>query len=152
MPHKIEGLSERHKRIVSILEQNLKYLVSLGIDPAIIRDYKLLLGSLNSMHLGQISDVYLKTGKPRGGKSAKSQLPDVGTLTLDEIRSRLKSPKISRELLEKIAHDRFGISKGAISSLRNKESLIDKLESSLSNEASHDVIASVVSNSSQARG
>ncbi|WP_156152758.1 MULTISPECIES: hypothetical protein [Pseudomonas] len=139
-----EGLSERHKKIISILECNFKYLVSLGVDPGTLRDYKALLSSLHSMHLGQLSDMYLNTGKMRGGKSARPQLPDVGALTLEEIRSKLASPKVSRDLLEKIARDRFGLSKGAVSSLRNKEALIDKLESSLSNEASHDVIAKVV--------
>jgi hypothetical protein len=61
-------------------------------------------------------------------------------MTLDEIRERALSKASPRGLLERIASIRFGVTKGAISSLHGRGALVEKILTLIRNEATHTAI------------
>lgn len=138
------GLMDRHKNVLDVLERNLKYIESIGVDSLLVSDYKKVISYMRSKTLVEVSHVLGGYGSKK--KSVKSvEDLDFARMSLDEVRERINSPKATRGLMEGIASGRFGVSKGGLSMLRTRDALKDKIESLLSNEGAHEVISQVVS-------
>ena len=138
------GLMERHKNVLDVLEKNLKYIESIGVDSVVVNDYKKVISYMKSKTLVEVSHVL-------GGYSSKKKKSvsavediDFARMSLHEVREKINSPKATRGLMENIASGRFGVSKGGLSMLRTRDALKDKIESLLSNEGAHEVISQVV--------
>lgn len=142
-----KGLMERHKNVLDVLEKNLKYIESIGVDAALLSDYKKVISYMKSKTLVEVSHVLGGYGIKKKKSVSASEGLDLAHMSLSEVRERINSPKTTRGLMESIASVRFGVSKGGLSMLRTREALRDKIESLLSNEGAHDVISQVVSGS-----
>lgn len=150
MSNKIDdvGLMERHKKVLDVLDKNLKYIESIGVDPVLVSDYKKMISYMRSKTLVEVLHVFGGYGSKRKRPVDVAKEIDFARMSLSEIRERINSPKTTRGLMESIASARFGVSKGGLSMLRSREALKNKIESLLSNESAHEVISQVVSGTS----
>lgn len=143
---KVDGdsLSLRYKNVIAVLEKNLKYLESVGLDSQVSQDYKRVLASLKAKSLVEVFSVLdKKNPKNTASKDAISAMSgeDLAKLTLKEIRQKISSPDVSRSSIEKVASVRFGVSKSGLSSLKSKDALLEKIDNLLSNEGVHEIIS-----------
>lgn len=137
------GLMSRYKAVLDIFDKNLKYIESVGADPAVVSDYKKVVAYMRSKTLVEVLHVLGGRGVNKG-RAAIVGGEDFARMSLSEIRERINSPKATRGIMESIASDRFGMSKGGLSTLRSRDALKEKIESLLSNESVHEVISQVV--------
>ncbi len=136
--------SEELTTVVDLLEKNLKYLTAIGISEGALRSYHKVVIYLRSCSGAEVNRIFGQ----RSRVSSKKML-DEFALTDDEIREldlvRVKAylidPKLPRISLERIASIRFGMTKGAISSLGNRRALIDKVQTLIDHEGTHEVIS-----------
>lgn len=142
-----KGLMSRYKAVMDILDKNQKYIESVGADPAVVSDYKRVVAYMRSKTLVEVLHVLGGRGAKRG-RAAVGEGEDFARMSLNEIRERINSPKASRGVMESIASDRFGVSRGGLSVLRSRDALKEKIESLLSNESAHEVISQVVASGS----
>jgi hypothetical protein len=142
-------LIKRFKDLLSLHERTLKYLESNKSDSVLIRDYKCLQSYLRN--LSDDESYTILTPKAKKLISNRTQpineLEDhqIKDLTTEQVEQEISKDKISRKYLERIAIVRFGASKGGITSLRNREAVIEKLHTLISNEQTHETIARVAS-------
>jgi len=139
-----DGLSSRYKDVLSVIERNLKYLESVGLDAQLGQDYKKVLAYLKSRSLVEsFSMLDGKVSRSVVKKDAISSMTsdEIAKLTLSDIRKKISAPDVSRSSIEKVASVRFGVSKSGLSSLKSKEALIEKMNNLLSNESVHEIIS-----------
>nr|WP_312969958.1 hypothetical protein [Pseudomonas sp.] len=141
-----DGLMSRHKDVVHLLEKNLKYLESVGVDPSLIGDYKRTIAHLKSRTLVEVMHILATSRKDFESKLRSENFDErkFESMSLEEVSDKLSSPKTTRAVMERIAISRFGMTKGGLSSLHNREALKSKLLSMLNNESAHRAISSVV--------
>ncbi|WP_416310712.1 hypothetical protein [Pseudomonas sp. W03] len=134
----------RHKKVVSLLEKNLRYLESVGVDSSLVCDYKSLLAYLKSRSLVEVLHILGDANiKDNPVERRALDVDRIERMSPDEIAERIRSPKTTRLMMEKIASTRFGITRGGLSSLRSRDALKEKLESMLRNELAHRAITNV---------
>lgn len=133
--------------VITLLEKNLKYIDSLGVNTDILHDYRKIVAYLKTRNKNEIESILGPRPSPKKlVKKAEPELTDaqVANLTNDQIKALLDSQNTTRKLLERVAALRFSVSRGALSSLRTSEALRDKLATLMSNEGTHEAIARVV--------
>lgn len=139
----VEQLSG-YAEIVSLMEKNLRYLESLGLDEARLQDYRKVLSHLRTRSAADIGKILGRKVGPKGKRAAVDpELRDeeIVRLKSDQIERYLKAKEVSRVFLERLASVRFGVTKGALSMLRNREALTDKIRTLLTDEGTHDAIS-----------
>lgn len=137
---KREGFAE----IILLLEKNLRYIESLGMDVETLQDYRKVLSHLRTRSPDEIERIIGKqASRPIRRGDAEPDLTDdeMSRLKGEQVKRFLDAPKISRAFLERLASVRFGVTKGALSTLRNREALVEKINTLLAHEGTHDVIA-----------
>jgi len=142
-----DGLASRFKEVISVMEKNLKYLESIGLNAQLVQDYKRTVAHLKSKSLVDVFSILdKKTARGGGSKDAISSMSseELAKLTLKEIKQRISSPDITRSSIEKVASVRFGVSKSGLSSLKSKDALLEKMDNLLSNEGVHEIISRAV--------
>lgn len=142
-----EDILSSFSEIISILEKNLKYIDSLGMGEETLRDYRKVILYLKGRSKEDIEIILGKqTSKKKSPKEAEPQISDeeLASLTAEQVKAELLSSKWTRSLLERLASVRFGVTKGALSSLRSRDALIDKLLTLLAHEGTHESISRVV--------
>lgn len=143
-----ETSKEQYLRALALLDDTSKYLKNAGSDIDLLytvgRLVKYLRGKTSSeihMILGSV-----ETQQPIINFAAEQETEEqISNLTADQLRQRLADTKVSRKTLERIAKIRFGVPTGALSTLRDKKSLQDKLLTLIANEVTHDSIAKLAS-------
>jgi hypothetical protein len=142
------GAPDDFLEVVSILEKNLRYVEQLGMDSTTIHVYKRILSHLRGRSEAEILKIIGSSTAPT--KSKKSSPPElamsneqISALQRNEIADLLNKKDLSRQFLERIAKLRFGVTTGALSSLRSMDALRDKIRNMLENEGTHDAIARV---------
>jgi hypothetical protein len=140
---------EQYFRALALLDDTTKYLKNVGCDPALMRTMTSLLKYLrdktNSDICMILGNVESHTATLTNLESPQETDEELASLTADQLRQKLTDAKLSRNYLERIAKIRFGVTTGALSTLRTKESLIDKLLTLTANEATHDSITKLAS-------
>jgi hypothetical protein len=134
-------------KIVSLLEKNLKYIDSLGINEETVQDYRKVILYLKGISTEEISHILSKqSSKKKPSKESEPQITDeeLTNMTSEEVKAKLQSLKLPRLALERLASVRFGVTKGALSSLRSREALRDKLFTLIENEEAHNAISRAV--------
>lgn len=142
----LNGQLESYAEVLSLLEKNLRYIESLGISEARLQDYRKVLSHLRTKSPADI-------GKILGKKTAKKQKDvepnltdeEICQLKGDQIEQHLNAQKITRSFLERLASVRFGVTKGALSMLRSREALTDKIRTLLTHESTHEAISRAAS-------
>lgn len=130
--------------VVSLLEKNLRYVESLGMDDATLQSYRKVLSHLRSQSHDQI--VRILGSRPSGKKPTKDTDPDLtdeqlSRLKGEQIKPHLEVKKVSRAFLERLAAVRFGVTKGALSTLRSRDALTEKIQTLLAHEDTHEAIS-----------
>lgn len=138
----------RYRKVLSLQERTLKYVQSIELAPELVQTYKALLHHLRTRTDEQILAMLGKHSGQAAQKRdvASDNLTDeaIGRFTLDEARDQIMMESISRRLLERIAAVRFGVTKGAMSSLKSREALVQKILTLINNEETHNSIARAV--------
>ena len=141
-----------YAELLALLEKNLKFIVGVGLDDKRASNYRSLLAYLRSRSTPEIERILRQHDGASSKKAMRkidtpkhSELTDGEILQMSavELGERLRSGLLPRSVLERIATARFSITTGALSVLRNRGALQEKLLNVLSNEDTHKAIARV---------
>jgi pyruvate formate-lyase activating enzyme-like uncharacterized protein len=134
------------KQVLKLLDYQLKSIEKIGANPNLISVYRRLLKHLRTLKSNQI-DAILETRATSREQQRESDESDeqLLKLNLDEIRVLVQSEDASRKYLEKIATTRFGMTKGELSSIPNKNLLVEQLMTLINNEKAHQSIKRMAS-------
>ena len=136
------------REVVSILEKNGRYLEVVGLKPATKEAYKKTVAYLRRMDIDEIEKV-LRPKRGLQGKRKKLIDPDLSdnqirSLSPEQIRKYSLSEDVSRKFLERIARLRFGMTTGALSAHGSRAALVEKLNTLLGHEGTHQAITRVI--------
>jgi hypothetical protein len=125
--------------VFALLDRSIKYLDSVGVDDSVIHDCKKVMSYLQHLPTNEVASIL---GAPLTGKSKPAQLTEltgneIENLGPSDLRQLVTSSVTSRKVLEQLAIQRFGVTKGGLSMLRSRESLVEKLLTLLSHEDTH---------------
>ena len=143
-------LKLKFTEIILLQEKNLKYMESLGVNPATLQDYRKVIAYLKARNDAEIASILgAKLGRRKPNVDQPPDYSDEELTNIDgaKIMSILDAPAVSRVLLERLASKRFGVTKGALSMLGSRDALKDKLLTLLGHEGTHEAIARVVGGS-----
>lgn len=135
--------------LLHLLSRTEKYFEDIKIAPDLLLSYKKLVRYLRSQPKEKLCKILgllptkdeTETGVSKGEMSAAK----IAAMDSEEILRLARNPDFPRKQLERIAALRFGVTKGALSALRNKEALVEKINSLVENEATHESITRVAS-------
>lgn len=141
----------RCQELLKMLTRTLKYLEDINVDPAVLKSYKQLLRHLRSLSAENISNIFENSKRrvePLRDSGRQLQLldQDILAMSVEKIAQLASNPKVPRKHLERIASVRFGVTRGALSMLRSRDALADKLRTLIGHEGAHDSIARVAGN------
>lgn len=138
----------RFRKVVSLHERTLRYLEGVEFAPDLLQTYKALLHYLRTRTDDQVLAMLGKhsTQPTRRRDVISDNLTNeaIARFTLDEARDQVTMKPVSRRLLERIAAVRFGVTKGAMSSLKSRDALVQKILTLINNEETHNSIARAV--------
>lgn len=143
-----ETPEEQYFRALALLDDTSKYLKNAGSDIDLLHIVGRLVKYLRGKTSSEIHIILgiVETQQPATNSAAEQETEkQISNLTVDQLRQILADAKVSRKTLERIAKTRFGVSTGALSTLRDKKSLHDKLLTLIANEVTHDSIAKLAS-------
>jgi len=131
--------------VISLLEKNLKYIELLNWNPTAARAYKKTIAYLKRRSPEEIDSI-LGTSVRNERSTTRYSDPEltdaeITNLTGVDIKPLLSSPSVSRTFLERLASLRFGVTKGALSMLRSRHALVDKLNTLIDHEGTHAAIS-----------
>ena len=135
-------------KAVDMIDETTKYLKKAGGDKELLNILSRLTKYLKSRKTSEIHTIlgHIEARQAVTELTVEQESEEeLANLNTGELRQRLTDPKMSRNALERIAKIRFGVSTGALSILRDKESLLNKLITLIDNESTHDSIAKLAS-------
>lgn len=133
-----------YQNLLKVLAHTAKYLEGVHADVGILKSYQRLLRYLRSQPADKIPEILGAPG--RDGKALREPRElqrsdlEISALTFAEILDLASNKETSRKQLERIATVRFGMTRGGLSALRNRDALVEKLRNLVSNENAHDSI------------
>jgi hypothetical protein len=141
-------INRRYRELLALHERTLKYLQSIEFDPELLDTYRTVLHHLRTRTDEQIHSI-LELGtrqKVQKRETATDDPADIAIerMTLDQVREHVTRESTSRRLLERIAAIRFGVTRGAISSAKSRDALIEKITTLVRNEDTHGSITRAV--------
>jgi len=137
---------EAYRKVLKILESNLKTIELSGGGVEVLTSYKRLLAYLRTRSPEKIKEILGQHPKTQRLEPEKIPLPpdeEIRSMNVERVRQLISKEGISRKHLEQIATVRFGVTKGALSTLRARRPLIEKIQSMISNESTHESIVRV---------
>ena len=138
----------KYREVVSLHEKTLKYFRRIDLNPELLQIYMAQLHHLRTRTDEQVLVILGFKSKPRAPKRTVTEvdLSDdvIERLNLDQVLDQINAKSTSRGLLERIAVVRFGVTKGAMSSLSSRDALVDKIMTLVRNEGTHSSIARAV--------
>ena len=141
---------DKFRDVIGILERNLKYLRSAGLDSSTASAYRKALTFLKRRSEPEVEAIL----SGRRHRTLAYQQDNESLMTANEI-SQLSTEDVAKlidstlptDFLEQLAVVRFGMTHGSLSTLRNRSALIDKIKTSLNHEITHDAISRAISSS-----
>jgi hypothetical protein len=133
---------------IALCKMNIAYLQNIGLEVKQVEAYRRVVAYLE---VKLKSRVHQPVGKPAAGKARRR--PDepplltdeeIAKLTGDEVVTHLHQEKLPRLQIERLAAIRFSVTRGALSTLRTRAALIEKLMTLVANERTHDSISRAV--------
>lgn len=140
----------KYFRALAFLDDTLKYLKNAESDTDLLHTVGCIVKYLRDKTSSEIHMMLgnVETQQPAINFASEQETEEqISNLTVDQLRLRLSDAKISRKTLERIAKIRFGVPTGALSMLRDKKSLHEKLLVMIANEVTHDSIANYTGSS-----
>ena len=146
-----QGLIEIFGEVISVLEKNGKYLEAIGLNPVTAGTYRKVVAYLKRRTDKEIVSI-IGIRKPTKRPARKRSDPrmsdaEMHKLSREQIRGFLTSAEVSRKFLEQVASIRFGVSAGALSELRDRDALVNKLSTLVGHEGTHDAISRAIESS-----
>lgn len=144
-----KSLIQLYHQLLALQERTGKYLQSIGYDPDVLEVHRRLLRHLRTRSDDQVLEILRAAPRsvPAVGtqEAFRQRIPDrvIEGWTLDDVREHLTKP-LTRQELDQIAAVRFGVTKGALSVLRSRNALLQKLLTLIDNESAHSAIARVI--------
>lgn len=144
----VEDPTVAFKEVIAILEKNGRYLEGVGLDPTTRTAYRRTVAYLKRLHVDEISKI-LSSRKGTRGTQRRASDPtmsddELRDLSADQIRDYISSKDISRNFLERMARLRFGMTAGALSAHGSRAALVDKLDTLLGHEGTHEAITRII--------
>jgi hypothetical protein len=138
-------LAEDYRKLLAAMSKILTFLDGVGADPRLIESYRRLLRYLRSRPPTAIAEILGTRVPGRAPTPATKVSPptedEIARMTMDQIIQLASNPDVPRKNVERIAIVRFGMTKGGLSVLRNRDALLEKLRTLVRNEDAHDSIA-----------
>jgi hypothetical protein len=130
--------------LLNVLTAHFKALVSAGSDEAVLKQYSSLLRFLRSRN----NDFLESLGRSSRPQHSSQRLPTLSErellkASLDDIEKLVNDEATSRSNLEYIAIQRFSVPRGSMRSFSNRQMLVDKIRTLISNERTHETIRAV---------
>jgi hypothetical protein len=141
------NLRRDYEDLVRVLGDSAKFLERLKIDPGILESFRHLLRFLRSRPEEAIAEII--QGSTRRSKNATSAIEsdlsedEIQAMSTKRILELAANEETTRRNLERIASVRFGVTKGALSALRNRQALVEKLCTLVRNEDAHGSITRI---------
>jgi hypothetical protein len=131
------------RKLLKVLEQNLKGLESAAADQNLISLYKGLLDYLRKFNNEDALRILFSSEirKHRDIPLGNDQLSDeqIAKLSLSDVEGMVYSDKNSKKCLDRIAMVRFNMSKWEVAKT-SRDKLIEKIETLISNQKTHEAI------------
>lgn len=127
--------------LLRALTAHFKALVAARSDEALLTQYSALLRFLRSQPQGFLAGH--SRAKRAEASSQPPDSPDLLSVSLAELERIVDDEATPRRLLENIAVQRFSVPRGSMRSFSNRQMLVDKLRSLISNEQTHQTIGKV---------
>lgn len=138
------ALEVEYQNLLNVLIRTGKYFEGLDIDPAVLKSYKQLLRYLRARPASSLPEILGGVASTRAGVSTeqKEALSDqeILSMTSERILNLASDREIPRREIERIASVRFGVTRGGLSNLRTRQSLVEKLRTLIQNEGTHESI------------
>lgn len=137
-----------YQDLLTLLARTEKYLEVAKADAELLKTYKAALRYLRTRPPEVVSEIL--GARARSGKVSRRggfhQIPsdeEIWRLTLDQVLEIARDQDTPRSMLERIAKVRFGVTSGGLSALQNRGALLEKLNTLILNEGTHESIARV---------
>jgi len=133
-----------YQNLLDTMSCTAKYLEGLNVEPTRIKSYKKLLRYLRSLPAETISEILRETvptsQSPANNDQAQLSEQEIQVMPISKILELASHEETPRKDLERIASVRFGVTKGGLSVLRNRDALREKIRTLVSNEDTHESI------------
>jgi hypothetical protein len=153
--HDRPDLATEYQNLLSMLARTGKYLEGLNADPSVLKSYRRLLRYLRSQPAERFPEIIGESAHSgeKPGKKYEPELSEqeINTMAFTAILNLASSQETPRKLLERIATVRFGVTRGGLSALRNRDALVEKLRTLIGNESTHDSITRAAGQQSPGR-
>jgi hypothetical protein len=140
----------QYRKLMLLQERTFKFLKHIELDEDLLDVYQRLLRYLRTRNDEQISKMLGLggLGAEDRSKTRTAVMEDsdssIENWSLEQVRERLAFKSLPRQSLERIAAIRFGVTRGALSTLRGRDALVRKLTTLIENESTHGAIATAV--------
>lgn len=130
--------------LVKVLTAHYESLVSAQSNAGLLREYAALLRFLKTRK-GRAYDASKRKARPPrvSGPTHWPSSESVAEASLDDIERIVSDEKSSRKQLEQIAIYRFSVPSGSMRSFSSKAMLVEKIQTLIRNERTHDTIGEV---------
>ena len=144
------------REVVSILEKNGRYLEVVGLKTTTREVYRKTVAYLKRMDVDEIDNL-LRGKRKDHGTRRKLLDPDISDdemrgLSPERVRQYAESEEVSRKFLERLARLRFGMTSGALSVHGSRAALVDKINTLLGHEGTHQAITRAIVSDATAQG
>jgi hypothetical protein len=132
------------ERLLRVLTAQYNALVAAGAGESLLREFSALLRFLRlnrDLVLRGAGHSPSRSGWPARAPSISDE--QLRRASLSEVENLVNREDITRRELEHIAIQRFSVPRGSMRSFSNRQMLLDKLHTLISNERTHETISSV---------
>lgn len=135
------------ERLLDVLGSTGKYLERLAVDQGVLDSYMKLLKYLRSRPAAAIPEIlgHRASKRSRAAHALRLTEEEIRSMSPNAILGLLADPSTARETLEQVAVMRFGMTAGGLSILRSRTALVAKIRTLVQNEATHESIARLAS-------
>lgn len=150
----LQLLRVKIERLVRVLSDQRRVLVSAGCDEKTIDEYSALIRFLKSATADELRRIFPEPATARKKDVNEPELSDgdVAKMSASDVQRFIRDEATSRKFLERIAIFRFRVPRGSMRSFSNREMLVEKLSTLLRNERAHETIETVARSQGELRG
>lgn len=132
----------RYRDVLKILARQFAILEAANADAELVECYRSILRHLATQKEPAIDAILARnaTGMRSHGTHDAREFAD---MPLSEVAAVLARPGVPRRTLEELALHRFALTRGEISKIPNRETLLQRLQRLVQNERTHDVIGRI---------
>ncbi|MDP2863251.1 MAG: hypothetical protein Q8N95_10720 [Desulfobacterales bacterium] len=143
---KVEKINDEmsiYKKLIQTLESNYVILKNVEANAQLTQIYEQLIQYLKSLKYSDFINLIESNKLGATKRVSKDDITNeaVAQMTLDDVKQFITDPISSKKAIAKIAVLRFQMRNSEISSLRNKQTLIEHLRTLMLNRETHESIS-----------